>query len=225
MKRAKHSKPYRAAQIALALVVALAAAAAAHAAQPQAAQSQAGTSQSGQTQSGQPQSSQSPPQLTPVPAATGPRYGPELHPQAPRSEPGAQPEQTPQAQEEKAGGMPQQPRHQEVDPSARPAPQQTDPARSKGKQDPNKQARTAPRRSVQANVARVPEVQPAPGLPMAAPPPAQPVPLRPAPAQVNCVGNTCNDAAGTTYQTGVGNAALTSQGRLCTQHGSTMQCF
>ena len=220
MKRAKHSKPYRAAQIALALVVALAAAAAAHAAQPQ-----SGQSPSGQPQSVQPQSSQSPPQLTPVPAATGPRYGPELHPQAPRSEPGAQPEQTPQAQEEKAGGMPQQQRHQEVDPSARPVPQQKDPAKTNGKQDPNKQARAAPRRAVQANVARVPAVQPSPGVPMAAPPSAQLAALRPGPAQVNCIGNTCNDAAGTTYRTGVGNAAVTSQGRLCTRHGTTMQCF
>jgi len=71
----------------------------------------------------------------------------------------------------------------------------------------------------------VPAVQPSPGLPMAAPPPAQPEALRPGPAQVNCVGNICNDAAGTAYQTGVGNAAVTSQGRLCTQHGTTMQCF
>lgn len=215
MKRAKHSKPYRAAQIALALVAALAAAAAAHAAQPQ----------SPQPQPAQAQSSQAQPHLTPTPAPTGPSYGPVLHPQAPKSEPGAQPEQTPQAQEEKAGGMPLQPRHQEVDPSARPAPQQKEPAKTDRRQDPKKQARAAPRRSVQQQVARVPEVEPSPGVPMAAPPVAQPVAVRPGPEQVNCLGNTCNDAAGTRYQTGVGNAAVSSQGRLCTQHGKTMQCF
>ena len=215
MKRAKHSKPYRAAQIALALVVALAAAAAAHAAQPQ----------SSQPQPTQAQSSQAQPQLTPTPAPSGPSYGPVLHPQPTKSEPGAQPEQTPQAQEEKAGGMPQQPRHQEVDPSARPAPQQQEPAKTEGKQDKKKQARAAPRRSVQQQVARVPEVEPSPGVPMAAPPVAQPAALRPGPEQVNCLGNTCNDAAGKRYQTGVGNAAVSSQGRLCTQHGKTMQCF
>lgn len=217
MKHAKHSKPFQAARIALALVAALAAAAAAQAAQPQAAQLQAVPPQGAQ--------SAQPPQLTPTPAPTGPSYGPVLHPQSTKSEPGAQPEQTPQAQEEKAGGMPQQPRHQEVDPSARPAPQQQDPAKTDGKAGARKQAQSAPRRSVQQQVARVPEVQASPGVPTAAPPPAQPQALRPGPAQVNCLGNTCNDAAGTRYQTGVGNAAVTSQGRLCTQHGATMQCF
>ena len=211
MKHAKHSKPFQAARIALVLVAALAAAAAA---------------QSTQAQPVQPQGSQAqPPQLTPTPAPTGPSYGPVLHPQATKSEPGAQPEQTPQAQEEKAGGMPQQPRHQEVDPSARPAPQQKDPAKTDGKAGTRKQAQAAPRRSVQQQVARVPEVQASPGVPMAAPPPAQPQALRPGPEQVHCLGNSCNDAAGARYQTGVGNAAVSSQGRLCTRHGSTMQCF
>lgn len=220
MKRAKHSKPYRVAQIALALVVALVAAAAAHSAQPQSSQPQ-----SSQTQPAPAQPSQAPPHLTPTPAPTGPSYGPVLHPQPTKSEPGAQPEQSPQAQEEKAGGMPLQPRHQEVDPSARPAPQQKDPAKTDGKQDKKKQAAITPRRSAQQQVARVPEVQPAPGVPMAAPPVAQPAAPRPGPEQVNCLGNTCSDAAGTRYQTGVGNAAVSSQGRLCTQHGKTMQCF
>lgn len=217
MKHAKHSKPYQATRIVLALVVALAAAAAARPARAQPAQPQS-------TQA-QPSPPSPPPQLTPTPAPTGPAYGPVLHGPATKSEPGAQPEQTPQAQEEKAGGMPQQPRHQEVDPSARPAPQQQDPAKGKAGQQPKKQARVAPRRSVQQQIARVPEVQPSPGVPMAAPPPAQPAAGRPGPAQVNCIGNTCTDPAGTSYQTGVGNAAVSSQGRLCTQHGTTMQCF
>jgi len=209
MKHAKHSKPYRAAQIALALLVALAAAAAA---------------QSGQAQP-QP-ASQAPRQPAP---ATGPSYGPVLHPQTTRSEPGAQPEQTPQAQEEKAGAMPQSPRYEEADPSARPAPQQQDPAKTdtgnKNRQ-PNKQSNALPRRPVPQGIVRVPPVQPDATLPPALTNPAQAATPRPGAAQLNsCLGNTCTDTGGTTYQNNVGNAGVSSEGRLCTQNGANVQCF
>jgi hypothetical protein len=64
-----------------------------------------------------------------------------------------------------------------------------------------------------------PSAAPAPvaGLPQVAPPP---------PAQLNsCVGNYCTDAAGSTYNSGTGNAAVNSQGRLCNRVGTMMQCF
>jgi len=208
----KHSKPFRATQIALALIVALAAAAAAqpvHAQTPSQPQAQAG--QAGQAQR----------QPTP---ATGPSYGPVLHPQTTRSEPGAQPEQTPQAQEEKAGGMPQPQPHKEPDPSARPAPQQQDPAKTNGK-EPKKQANAAPRRPVQQGIARVPPVQPD-TVTTPIPSPGQPPAPQPTSARLNsCLGNTCTDSGGTTYQTNVGNAGVNSEGRLCTRNGANVQCF
>jgi hypothetical protein len=220
MKHAKHSKPVRAAQIALALLAALIASSAA---------GQAGAKQGTQQDLRPPATSQpatQPPASTSrVPAATGPSYGPVLHPQTTRSEPGAQPEQTPQAQEEKAGAPPQN-RHQEVDPSARPAPQQQDPAKADTKKQPKKQAARKPRRSVEQRIATVPEVDPSPPLPLAPPPPAQPLPVVTGPVQINsCLGGTCSDTAGGTYNTGVGNASVNNVGRLCTRTGNTMQCF
>jgi len=229
MKHAKHPTPFRATQIALALLVALAAAAAA---QPNNAQTQPQAQQqqtTGGQQQGTPQGTPQPPSLTPrqPPPRTGPSYGPVLHPQPIRSEPGAQPEQSPQAQEEQAGGMhQQQPRHGEADPSARPAPQQQDPARSNGKQV--KKPPQAARRSVQQRIDSVPQVPLVAGQPTPAPAivPAQPAAVRPGPAQLNsCLGNTCTDTGGTTYQTTVGNAGVSSEGRLCTRSGSTVQCF
>ncbi len=213
MKPVKHSKPYRATWIALALVAALAAAAAA---QPGHAQAQAQTGQASQT----------PRQPAP---ATGPSYGPVLHPQTTKSEPGAQPEQTPQAQEEKAGGMPQAQPHKEADPSARPAPQQNDPARTNGT-GAKKQTSAAPRRPVQSSIARMPAGQPNPAPNTVVTPPvptvAAPAAPRPGSSQLNsCVGNTCTDTAGTTYQTNVGNAGVSSEGRLCTRNGNNVQCF
>ena len=200
MKHAKHSKPLRAVQIALALLVALAASTAAGQSQPQA------------------------PQTTPVPAATGPSYGPVLHPQPLKSEPGAQPEQTPQAQEEKAGAAPSG-RALEVDPSARPAPQPTDPAKAGKAKEPKKAGNRSARRSAPQRVDLVPAVVPG-APPLAARPPAQPTAIVPGPAQINsCLGGTCTDTSGTTYNTGGGNAAVSSQGRLCTRSGNTMQCF
>ena len=215
MKPVKHSKPYRATQIALALIVALAAAAAA-----QSSHAQMQTQSQAQPQAGQ--ASQAPRQ--PAPAA-GPSYGPVLHPQTTRSEPGAQPEQTPQAQEEKAGGMPQPQPHKEPDPSARPAPQQNDPAKTDST-GAKKQSNAAPRRPVQQSIARMPQGQPNPVVTPPVPTVAAPVVPRPGSAQLNsCLGNTCTDTAGTTYQTNVGNAGVSSEGRLCTRNGANVQCF
>jgi hypothetical protein len=217
MKHAKHSKPLRVARIALVLLAVLAAstvagqAAAQGAAQPP-GQSQAGTPRSGQT--------------TPVPA--GPSYGPVLHPQPLKSEPGAQPEQTPQAQEEKAGALPPNRAVNptlEVDPSARPAPQQKDPAKTDSRKEQKKGAHRSARRSSPQRVDLVPPASSDPAR-LAPPPPVQPVVLNPGPAQINnCIGGTCTDTSGATYNTGVGNAAVNGQGRLCTRSGNTMQCF
>lgn len=217
MKPVKHSKPYRATWIALALVAALAAAAAAQSSHAQ-AQTQA------QAQTGQ--ASQAPRQPAP---ATGPSYGPVLHPQTTKSEPGAQPEQTPQAQEEKAGGMPQAQSHKEPDPSARPAPRQDDPARTNST-GAKKQTSAAPRRPVQSSIARMPAGQPNPTPNTVVTPPVPtvgaPAVPRPGSSQLNsCLGNTCTDTGGTTYQTNVGNAGVSSEGRLCTRNGNNVQCF
>jgi len=209
----KHSKPFRATQIALVLIVALAAAAAA---QPVRAQTPSGP----QAQAGQ----AGPAPRQPAPA-TGPSYGPVLHPQTTRSEPGAQPEQTPQAQEEKAGGTPQQQPHRETDPSARPAPQQRDPAKTDSKGT-NKQTNAAARRPARQDIARVPGVQPDTVVTPPIPSPARPAAPQSGSARLNsCLGNTCTDTGGTTYQTNVGNAGVSSEGRLCTRNGANVQCF
>jgi hypothetical protein len=61
-----------------------------------------------------------------------------------------------------------------------------------------------------------PSPMPAPGPTAASPPPAQ----------INsCNGNHCMDAAGGTYNMGVGNSGTDSQGRLCNRVGNTVQCF
>ena len=193
MKHAKHPKPLRVAQIALALLVALAASTAAG----QAAQQQ----------------------KAPIP--TGPSYGPVLHPQPIKSEPGAQPERTPLAQEEKAGAAPVG-RMPDPDPSARPAPQPQDAAKSQQRKDGKKASNRSARRSTPLRVDPV-AVAPATSMPQ---PPTRPVTLDPGPVQINsCLGGTCTDTNGATYNTGVGNAAVNSQGRLCTRTANTIQCF
>jgi hypothetical protein len=196
-KRPKHAAPLRAVQIALALLVAFAASTAA-------AQTTA---------------------QTPKPAPAGPSYGPVLHPQPIKSEPGAQPEQTPQAQEEKAGAAPAS-RALEVDPSARPAPQAKEPDKMDKRKDGKKTGNRSARRSSPLRVDPVPIVSAEPFLRPAPLPPPQPVALTPGPAQINsCLGGTCTDTGGATYNTGTGNAAVNGQGRLCTRSGNTMQCF
>jgi hypothetical protein len=215
MKHAKHSKPLRAARIALVILAILAAGTAAG-------------QTTGQSAAGQPRTP--PPRAAQVtPAPPGPSYGPVLHPQPLKSEPGAQPEQTPQAQEEKAGATP--PGHAlEADPSARPAPQTKDPAKDPAKTDKGKEQKKGVKRSARLSPAQrvdiVPPAAPGPFQPLAAPPPAQPVAVVPGPAQINsCTGGICRDTGGATYNTGVGNAAVNGQGRLCTRSGDTMQCF
>jgi hypothetical protein len=90
-----------------------------------------------------------------------------------------------------------------------------------------------PRRNVPANVATVPQ----PTAPQAygpvlhdmAPQTTMPTPAPPGlpdPAPINdCTGDQCRDTSGNTYNTGVGNAAISSGGKLCTRSGTTMQCF
>jgi len=149
---------------------------------------------------------QAAPQPKAAPASAGPSYGPVLHPQPVKSEPGAQPEQTPQAQEEKAGA----------------APQAMDPAKSQQRKDGKKTASRSARRSAPLRVDPV-AVAPATSMPL---PPTRPVAVDPGPVQINsCLGGTCTDTHGATYNTGVGNAAVNSQGRLCTRTANTMQCF
>ena len=209
MKQAKHSRQLRAVQIALALLVALAASTAARQASAQAGQSQP---QAGQYR---------PAEAQRAPSPASPSYGPVLQPQPITSEPGAQPEQTPQAQEEKAGANPAG-RQLEVDPSARPAPQPKDPARADKRKEQKKGANRAARHSAPQHVDIV--AAPAPAAPRLAP--ALPTAIVPGPAQINsCLGGVCTDTGGTTYHTGVGNAAVNSGGRLCTRSGNTMQCF
>lgn len=135
----------------------------------------------------------------------------------PRAEAGQEPaDKRPQAQEERAAA-----------PQARPkaAP-------------PRKQQR----RAVRQNVQRVPPVSTdspgygpvleapptGPVVRGSVPPSSMPTPAPaglPGPATINsCVGSTCTDAAGASYNTN-GNAGVNSQGRLCNKVGNTMQCF
>jgi hypothetical protein len=213
MKHAKHSKPLRIARIALVLLAMLAASTVA---------GQAAAQGAAQT-TGQPRAGAAPAaQVTPVPA--GPTYGPVLHPQPLKSEPGAQPEQSPQAQEEKSGAAPAN-RALEVDPSARPAPQQKDPAKTDTRKEQKKGTHRSARRSNPQSVDIVPPASADPAR-LAPLPPVQPVSIVPGPAQINsCIGGSCTDTSGATYNTGVGNAAVNGQGRLCTRSGNTMQCF
>jgi len=134
----------------------------------------------------------------PAPAPSGPSYGPVLHPQPVNAEPGVQPAQTAQA----------------------PPPQ--DPATSQQRKDGKQAARRSARRSAPLRVDPV-AVVPAASMPL---PPTRPAALDPGPAQINsCLGGVCTDTNGATYNTGVGNAAVNGQGRLCTRSGNTMQCF
>jgi hypothetical protein len=66
----------------------------------------------------------------------------------------------------------------------------------------------------------------APPAPIAAIPAPAAFPVAPGPAPLNsCIGNHCTDASGNTYNAGIGNAAVNSQGRLCNRVGNTVQCF
>lgn len=154
--------------------------------------------------------------------------------QPPRPAPAAQQktERTPQAQEERAGNAAQQPQRKpgEQPVAGQPQGMPEDPGQSQmtrsGRPPP-------PRRSVPANVARMPQ----PGAPQAygpvlhemGPQTTMPTPAPPGlpdPAPINsCTGGQCRDTSGNTYNTGVGNAAISSDGRLCNRTGNTVQCF
>jgi hypothetical protein len=122
----------------------------------------------------------------------------------------------PQAQEEQAGN------------AGQPQGKATDQARRRQAAQP-----TPRRRAVPAIIGSMPQ----PSAPQAYGPvlnPAAPQTPMPAPAPAglppsapinNCMGGQCTDAAGNTYNTGVGNAALDSKGRLCNRTGMNMQCF
>jgi hypothetical protein len=158
-------------------------------------------------------------------------YSPTLQPRDPTPPPAAA-ENTPQAQEERSG-VPPQPIQDEVDPSARPAPQpprnEADGAARSAPRDKKQQARP-PRRSTPQTIATMPRQAPPSNQPYAAvptpAPSAAPVPVAPAPVPINtCNGGNCTDAAGATYNTGVGNTAISNDGRLCNRVGTTVQCL
>lgn len=165
---------------------------------------------------------------------SGPSYGPVLHPQpAPSAQTGA--EARPQAQEERAGAAAQQPQRQlEVDPSARPSPQPVQPEPAKqDKKDAKEKAKpkpkAEPRRNVQQRVEPMPRIAAPSAHPygrVADPAVGHPAPVVPAPAQVTgCTGGVCHDSSGTSYNLGSGNTGVSSDGKLCTRSGNTMQCL
>jgi hypothetical protein len=141
----------------------------------------------------------------------------------------------PQAQEEQAGNAAQQPVRKPGEQPVAGQPQgKPDDKATKQKSENEKTAKPpVRRRSVQANIGTMPQPTApqsygtvlhdmAPQTTMPAPAPGG---LPPPAAINNCVGGQCTDASGNTYNTGTGNAALDSKGRLCTRNGQTMQCF
>jgi hypothetical protein len=112
---------------------------------------------------------------------------------------------------------------------AAPAAKSSQPASATAGRAPNPKAPR--RRSVQQVITTVPPPPIAgepyrPSLSPRASAAPVPAPVSPPPAQINsCQGGQCTDAAGSSYNTGVGNSAINSQGRLCNRVGTTMQCF
>jgi hypothetical protein len=183
------------------------------------------------------------PAMTPTPPkpADSATYGPVLHPQGAPVTTQQAGEARPQAQEERAGQLPHS-RHNEVDPSARPAPQAVQP--QQGQQDKSKSGskskdkdkaqkdRQAKRRATLQRVESTPRI--AAPQPQPQPQPRQraqdvpaPMPAGPSSTQVvGCAGGHCLDTNGASYNAaGPGNAAVSSSGRLCNRTGNTMQCF
>ena len=173
--------------------------------------------------------------LTPTPSkpADSASYGPVLGPQpatASPAEPAPVGDARPQAQEERAGQPPTS-KHNEVDPSARPAPQPVQPQQgeqSRKPKPPDKKGKQAVRRPVVQRIESTPRIaaqppQPAPRVQVQ----AAPRPVGPSSSQViGCVGSNCTDVGGASYNAGgPGNAAVSSSGQLCTRNGATMQCF
>jgi len=161
-------------------------------------------------------------------------------------------EARPQAQEERSGQPPVTSKQNEVDPSARPAPgtgqtpaptntqpstrpstQQLQPRTQQELQgQPERQRQT--KKQAQRRPGAVQRIEPTPGIaaPSPAPSPragvaAAPGPVAPQSSQVvGCMGGTCTDANGATYNAGgPGNVAVSSSGRLCTTNGANVQCL
>ncbi|MFN3789940.1 hypothetical protein [Massilia sp.] len=161
-------------------------------------------------------------------------------------------EARPQAQEERAGQPPVTGKQNEVDPSARPAPGTGQPAPAQtqprapaqpqtplqprtqqelqGKPEPRQQDK----KQAQRRPGAVQRIEATPRIAAPAPAPAArtgvaaaPAPPGPQSSQVvSCVGGTCTDVNGTTYNAGgPGNVAISSSGRACTTNGTTVQCL
>lgn len=206
-------------------------------------------------------------QATPQPPTGKPvsdsaTYGPVLNPQstpATTRQPtqnGTQAtgESRPQAQEERAGQPPVTGKQNEVDPSARPAPETVQPQgpaqtpsqapaptqqmqpktqqELQGRPEPKQQ--TKKDKQAQRRPGAVQRIEGSPRIAAPAPAPAPrtgtpavPTPVGPTSSQVvGCVGGTCTDASGATYNAGgPGNTTVSSNGRLCTQNGANMQCL
>jgi hypothetical protein len=147
----------------------------------------------------------------------------------------------PQTQEEQAGNSAQLPQRKPDEQAVAGQPQgKRDVPAVRGQpqvKPDNKAARQKqaprPRRAVAATIGRMPQPSAPPAygpvLHDVAPQTTMPAPAPaglPPPAVINnCVGGQCTDTSGNSYQTGTGNAALDSKGRLCTRNGQTMQCF
>jgi len=154
-------------------------------------------------------------------------YGPVLNPQTPP----ANGEARPQAQEERAGQPPAS-KPVDADPSARPAPQSTQPQQQTAPRDERKQPQKRPpqanRRSVEQRIEatpRIPAPQPKPSPQVQAG--VTPAPAGPQSTQVvGCVGSACTGANGATYNIPPGGGpGVSSSGRPCTSNGTTIQCL
>lgn len=185
------------------------------------------------------------------PVSDSASYGPVLNPQSSPAVPAppaaqAAGEGRPQAQEERAGQPPVTSKQNEVDPSARPAPETVQPQAPpqaptpplqpktqqelEGKPEPQQQTRKQSQRRPGAvqQIGSTPRIAaPAPSLSPRAPVPVTPSPAGPQSSQaVGCMGSSCTDANGATYNAGgPGNTAVSSSGRLCTTNGANIQCL
>ena len=114
----------------------------------------------------------------------------------------------------------------ETDTQARPAPAQADEAPRKqnkpvahrrGALQPQGPLAPRPLRSADNAAPFVPEPVPAPAR--------APQPIVPGTSAVNCGGGVCTTPPGGTVNLGVGNAGVSSSGRLCARTGPNVQCF
>jgi hypothetical protein len=184
------------------------------------------------------------------PVSDSATYGPVLDPQAPpATTQQASGEARPQAQEERAGQPPVTSKQNEVDPSARPAPETTQPqaqprtqtqpqtqpkTQQELKGQPERQQHTSKGKQAQRRPGAVQQIESTPRIVAPAPAPsprvvapAVPTPIGPQTSQVvGCSGSLCTDANGATYNAGgAGNTTVSSSGRLCTRNGANMQCI